>query len=126
MTDEPRTDWLYFSLGELWALEKDGGLLVPKGGPVTPARAERIISYAARGLGIPGFCIETHFSGVWEMFAGNGVLRLLLGHCEKMRVEERRTINECMAFKRSRLSVCLFNPPAAALYRKTFWGARDD
>jgi hypothetical protein len=90
MSDKPRTDWVSFSLGGLWAMEKDGGLLVPKCHPLSSSeRAERLISYAAQGLGVPGFCIEMHPSGVWEVFVGNGTLRLLFDHSEKMRSDER-------------------------------------
>ncbi|MBL3676466.1 MAG: hypothetical protein JKP98_12630 [Rhodobacteraceae bacterium] len=126
MSDKPRTDWVSFSLGGLWAMEKDGGLLVPKCHPLSSSeRAERLISYAAQGLGVPGFCIEMHPSGVWEVFVGNGTLRLLFDHSEKMRSDERWTVKECIAFRRSRIFICLFNPPAAELYRKAFWGTSD-
>jgi hypothetical protein len=55
MSDKPRTDWVSFSLGGLWAMEKDGGLLVPKCHPLSSSeRAERLISYAAQGLRLLG------------------------------------------------------------------------
>jgi hypothetical protein len=85
MSDKPRTDWVSFSLGGLWAMEKDGGLLVPKCHPLSSSeRAERLISYAAQGLGVPGFCIEMHPSGVWEVFVGPSAteeMNALLHHC---------------------------------------------
>jgi hypothetical protein len=97
----------------------------PGGWLSSSERAERLISYAAQGLGVPGFCIEMHPSGVWEVFVGNGTLRLLFDHSEKMRSDERWTVKECIAFRRSRIFICLFNPPAAELYRKAFWGTSD-
>jgi hypothetical protein len=53
------------------------------------------------------------------------VLARLFDHSEKMRSDERWTVKECIAFRRSRIFICLFNPPAAELYRKAFWGTSD-